>query len=79
MRWSWRRRPRLVPIAELSQRTAAEEAWELLQEHGIPAVIEADPGMLGGAALTRILVEKPSVEPAQRLIADIVRSDGSLP
>jgi hypothetical protein len=68
----WFRRPRLVPIAEFADRATAEEAWGALEEAGIPASVEGDPGALGGPILTRILVEQPDVERAQRLIAGFV-------
>jgi hypothetical protein len=69
----WLRRPRLVPIAELADQSVADAAWERLQVAGIPASVETDPGMLGEPVVTRILVERPQVESAQRAIADLVR------
>lgn len=66
------RRPRLVPIAEFADRSVAETAWGRLEEAGIPATVEADPGALGGPVLTRILVEQPHIAESQRLIADLV-------
>lgn len=69
------RRPRLVPIAELAERTRAEAAWARLEEAGIPANVETDPAMLGGPVVTRVFVEAPNVEEAQRLIADLVTDE----
>ncbi len=67
------RRARLVPVAEFDDRQAAEVAWGWLQEADIPAVVETDPGALGGRVLTRVMVEKDAVEAAQRVIADHIR------
>lgn len=66
------RRPRLVSIAEFAERSAAEEAWGRLEEAGIPATVERDPGALGGPVLTRLLVEQPHIARAQATIADLV-------
>ncbi len=66
-------RARLVPVAEFDDRQAAEAAWAWLQEEDIPAVVESDPGALGGRVLTRVMVEKGAVDAAQRVIADHVR------
>jgi hypothetical protein len=66
------RRPRLVSIAEFADRSVAETAWGRLEEAGIPATVEGDPGALGGPVLTRLLVEEPHIAEAQRLIADLV-------
>ncbi len=73
--FGWLRRPRLVPIALFADRDRAEEAWELLSEHDIPASVDADPGLLGSTPMVRLMVERPKVEEAQRLVADLVRSD----
>ena len=59
-------RARLVPVAEFDDRQAAEAAWAWLQEEDIPAVVESDPGALGGRVLTRVMVEKDAVDAAQR-------------
>ena len=67
------RRARLVPVAEFDDRQAAEVAWGWLQEEDIPAVVETDPGALGGRVLTRIMVEKGAVDAAQRVIGDHMR------
>ncbi len=76
MTWRrWFRRPRLVAIAEFAERSRAEEAWGRLEEAGIPASVEQDPALLGGPAITRVLVEAPHVDEAQRLIADLVVGD----
>ncbi len=75
--FDWLRRPRLVPIAEFSNRKLAAAAWSRLQEAEIPASIDADPGLLGGRAVNRIMVEAPHVEAAQRLIVDLVRDDSA--
>jgi hypothetical protein len=64
------RRGRLIPVAEFEDRDRAEEVWGWLQDAGVPAVVESDPGALGGPVLTRILVEKDAVEVAQRVITD---------
>jgi hypothetical protein len=66
-------RARLVPVAEFDDRQAAEEAWALLQEQDIPAVVETDPGALGGRVVTRVMVEKDAVATAQRLIGEYFR------
>lgn len=66
------RRPRLVPIAEFGGRATAEAAWTRLEVAGIPATVETDPAMFGGSVVTRVFVEAPNVEAAQRLIADLV-------
>ncbi len=71
--FGWLRRPRLVPIAVLNDRASVEAAWERLQEAGIPASVDGDPGLLGNPAVTRLMVEAPNVQEAQQLIADIVR------
>ncbi|HEY5727751.1 MAG TPA: hypothetical protein VIV08_03990 [Acidimicrobiia bacterium] len=67
------RRARLVPVAEFDDRQAAEVAWGWLQEEDIPAVVETDPGALGGRVLTRVMVEKGAVDAAQRVIGDHMR------
>ncbi len=67
------RRARLVPVAEFDDRQAAEVAWGWLQEEDIPAVVETDPGALGGRVLTRVMVEKGAVDAAQRVIGDHIR------
>lgn len=78
MRWLDRfRGPRLVPIAELEERATAEAAWSRLEEAGIPATVETDPAMLGGPVVTRVFVETPNVQEAQRLIADLVTGEAN--
>ncbi len=77
--FGWLRRPRLVPVAEFDDRSRAEEAWSRLQDADIPASVDSDPGLLGGAAVTRLMVEAPRVADAQRLIADLVRKPGHPP
>ena len=76
MIWPWlpfrRRGPRIVPVAEFPTPERADEAWQRLSEAGIPAGIVSDPGVLGRVPVTRIEVEEPHVEEAQRLIADLV-------
>jgi hypothetical protein len=62
-------RARLISVAEFADRQAAEEAWGWLQEEDIPAVVETDPGALGGNVVTRVMVEKDAVDTAQRVIA----------
>ena len=66
-------RARLVPVAEFDDRRAAEAAWARLQEEDIPAVVETDPGALGGRVVTRVMVEKDAVDAAQRVIGDHLR------
>jgi hypothetical protein len=39
--------------------------------------VETDPGLLGGVAVTRVFVEAPHVEKAQRLIADVVTGEAN--
>ncbi len=73
--FEWMRRPRLVSVLELADRDAVEEAWARLQDAGIPAFVDGDPGLLGGAVVTRLLVEATHVDQSQRLIADIVRGE----
>lgn len=75
----WLRRPRLVPVAEFGDRSRAEQAWSRLQDADIPASVDSDPGLLGSAAVTRLMVEAPRAEEAQRLIADLVRKPGDPP
>lgn len=78
MSWfDWLRRPRLVPIAEFSDRALAAQAWSRLQDAQIPASVDSDPGLLGGRPVNRLMVETPHVDAAQRLIADLVRDDGT--
>ncbi|HEX9854559.1 MAG TPA: SPOR domain-containing protein [Acidimicrobiia bacterium] len=67
------RRDKLVPIAEFSDREAAEVAWARLAEAGIPANIESDPGPFGGRRLVRVYVARSRSDEGQRLIADLVR------
>ena len=67
------RRGRLVPVAEFEDRQSAEDAWGWLQDADLPAVVESDPGALGGRVVTRLMVEKDAVEAAQRVIADHMR------
>ncbi len=64
--------PRLVPIAEFATADRADAAWERLTEAGIPAAVVSDPAVLGGSAVTRIEVEEPYVDEAQRLLADLI-------
>ncbi len=66
------RRGRLVPVAEFADRAAAETAWERLQDEEIPAVLESDPGALGGRVVTRVMVETDRAERAQRVLADLL-------
>ncbi|CAN5468427.1 hypothetical protein BH24ACT7_BH24ACT7_26150 [soil metagenome] len=66
------RRGRLVPVAEFADRAVAETAWERLQDEEIPAVLESDPGALGGRAVTRVMVETDRAEQAQRVLADLL-------
>lgn len=79
MSWrEWLRRPRLVAIAEFSDRSVAEEAWGLLEEAGIPASVEGDAGALGSPVLARIYVEKPNVVQAQQVLIELItRGDES--
>jgi len=65
-----------VPIAEFVNSASADEAWSRLEQAGIPASLETEPGMLGGAVVTRVVVEAPNVDEAQRLIADLIAADG---
>ncbi len=69
---SGRRDARLVPIAELSDRSAAEEAWTALDAAGIAASVVTDPSSLGSARVTRVYVANMDVAEAQRVIAPIV-------
>lgn len=64
-RW---RRARLVSVAEFDDRTAAETAWARLQDSDVPALVETDPGALGGRAVTRLMVQTDHVEAAQRIL-----------
>ena len=75
--FDWFRRPRLVPVAEFEDRDRASEAWSRLQDAGIAASLDADPGLLGSRPVTRVMVEEPYVPAAQQLIADLVRRDDS--
>lgn len=68
-RW---RRGRLVPVAEFADRAVAETAWGRLQDEEIPAVLESDPGVLGGRVVTRVMVESDRAKQAQRVLADLV-------
>ncbi|MBA2336215.1 MAG: DUF2007 domain-containing protein [Acidimicrobiia bacterium] len=63
------RRARLVPVAEFEDRPAAEAAWARLQEAEVPALVESDPGALGGRPVTRLMVETDHVEAAQRILS----------
>lgn len=63
------RRARLVPVAEFEDRNAAETAWAALQEAEIPALVESDPGALGGRPVSRLMVETDQVEAAQRILS----------
>jgi hypothetical protein len=67
------RRPRLVSVLELVDREAVEEAWGRLQDAGIPAFVDGDPGLMGGPVVSRLMVEANYADASQRLIADIVR------
>lgn len=75
--FGWLRRPRMVPVAQFRDRSHAEAAWGRLQDAEIPAVVDGDPGLLGAAALTRVMVEAPNTAAAQHLIADLVRLDAA--
>lgn len=66
----WFRRPRLVSVAVFADRAAAEEAWALLQDAGIPASVETDPGALGSPVVSRIMVEEPDVARAQQAMSE---------
>lgn len=68
----WRRGPRIVPVAEFPTAELADQAWERLNEAGIPAAVITDPSMLDGYPKTRIEVEEHYVDDAQRLIADLI-------
>ena len=68
----WFRRPRLVPVAEFEDHERAATAWGRLQDADIPASIDADPGLLGGRPVARVMVEEEHVAESQRLIADLV-------
>jgi hypothetical protein len=79
MTWlRWFRRSRLVPIAEFASAAMADEAWGRLEGAGIPASVETDPAMLGGAMVIRVVVEAPYVDEAQRMIADLVAGDRAM-
>ncbi len=67
------RKDKLIPIAEFGDRSAAEEAWGLLEDAEIPANVLTEPGVFGTAVLHRIEVERPNVPTAQALIAHLVR------
>jgi hypothetical protein len=62
----------LVPIAEFPGLDPAEAAWARLEEAGIPATIERQPGYLGAVPLVRIYAPQSRSPEAQRLIADLV-------
>ena len=66
------RKDKLVPIAEFGERSAAEEAWAVLEAAAIPANVLTDPGPFGAPVIHRIEVELPNVATAQALIADLV-------
>ena len=70
-----RRDARLVPIAEFADTKAADEAWAVLDDAGIPASVVTDPASFGSPETTRIYVARIDVERAQGLIADVVRRD----
>lgn len=61
-----------MPIAEFATPAEADVAWERLAEAGIPAAVVRDPAVFGGQAVARIEVEEPFVDPAQRIIADLL-------
>lgn len=65
-------RDRVVPVAEFADVASAEPAWERLEEAGIPATIEKDPGYLGGEPVVRVYTQRSRSAEAQRLIADLV-------
>jgi hypothetical protein len=67
------RRDRLVPVAEFPGLDPAEAAWVRLEEAGIPATVEKEPGYLGGTPKVRIYTEQSHADEAQRLIADLVQ------
>ncbi len=72
------RKDKLVPIAELEDRSTAEAAWGVLEEAEIPANVLTEPGTFGTPVLHRIEVERPNVATAQALIAHLVKQkDGS--
>lgn len=72
-----RRRPKLKPAAEFTDRTIADEAWSVLVTAEIPATLEHTPASFGTRPVTRIYVEAPTVETAQRLLGDLVARDRS--
>jgi hypothetical protein len=68
---------KLVPIAEFATRDAADEAWVVLEEAGIPANVLTEPGALGGPIRHRVEVEQSNVATAQPLIAHLVVPPGA--
>ena len=66
------RKDRLVPIAEFADPATADTAWARLDDAGIPASVVTDAAMFGGPEVTRVYVESPNVDRAQREIADLV-------
>ena len=72
-----RRRPRLAPAAQLTDRSLADEAWAVLLADEIPATLEHTPRSLGHGGFTRVYVPEEHLTRAQELLGAIVARDSS--
>lgn len=58
----------LVVVASFTNRDAADEAWGVLTEEGIPASVITDPGILGRYSLS-LMVERDDLDRARQTLA----------
>ena len=60
-----------IAAAVLPTREAADEAWGILVDAGIPATVVTDPGILGKYEVL-VMVDRADLEEAQRALAPFI-------
>ena len=70
-----RGRPRLVPAAQLTDRSLADEAWAVLMADEVPVTLEHTPRSFGHGGFTRVYVPEEHLTRAQELLGEIVARD----
>ncbi len=64
-----------VVAAQFDDRPLADEAWGLLSDEGIPAVVLTEPEILG-AYQVRVVVARSDLERAQVVLAPLINREG---
>lgn len=66
-----------ISAAMFDDRDAAEQAWALLNDAGIPSAVITDPGPFGAPYRVHVMVDRDDLDRAQEIIAPLIGSDSS--